>query len=211
MKDALYFVQVAIEAVLGAVGVRLYEEPPYAVVASLAPQVEVRRYAPRLAAEVEVAGTDTQPARDEAFQFLFRYIAGANRAEEAATKIAMTVPVEVAPAARIAMTVPVETAAAPGAVRMRFFLPATFTAADAPVPQDSRVRLVEVPEETLAVLRFGGRADLADESARQRELLEALDGTDWRAAGTPFAYYYDSPFTIPFLRRNEAAVRVEAR
>ncbi len=35
MKDAFYFVQVAIEAVLGAVGIRLYEEPSYAVVVSL--------------------------------------------------------------------------------------------------------------------------------------------------------------------------------
>lgn len=211
MKDALYFVQVAIEAVLGAVGIRLYEEPAYAVVASLAPQVEVRRYAPRLAAEIEVAGIEGQPARDEAFQFLFRYIAGANRAADAPARIAMTVPVEVAPAARIAMTVPVETATAAGTMRMRFFLPTAFSAADAPVPQDPRVRLVEVPEETLAVLRFGGRADLDEEATRQRELLQSLDGTDWRAAGAPFAYYYDSPFTIPFLRRNEAAVRVEAR
>lgn len=213
MKDALYFLQVALEAVFGTVGIRLYEEPPHAVVATLAPQVEVRRYAPRLAAEVEVdaAGADGRAARDAAFQLLFRYIAGANRAADGPAKVAMTVPVEVAPAARIAMTVPVETASAPGTVRMRFFLPAAFSATDAPVPEDPRVRLVEVPSETLGVLRFGGHANLEDEAARQRELLAALETSDWRATGTPFAYYYDSPFTIPFLRRNEAAVRVEPR
>lgn len=218
MKDALYFVQLALESMLGVAGIRLYEEPAYTVVAALAPQAEVRRYAPRLAAEVEVdvpeeAARDSDRAgRDEAFRLLFRYIAGANRAGEAPGKIAMTMPVETASAPeRIAMTAPVETRSGAGRVRMRFFLPASFSRADAPVPQDARVRLVDVPAETLAVLRFSGGLDLREEARRQAELLEALASSGWRARGTPIAYYYDAPFTIPFLRRNEVAVPVEAR
>lgn len=218
MKDALYFAQLALESVLGVAGIRLYEEPAYAVLATLAPQVEVRRYAPRLAAEVEVdvpedaARENDRAGRDEAFRLLFRYIAGANRAGDAPGRIAMTMPVETAQAsARIAMTAPVETRVGAGRVRMRFFLPASFTRADAPVPQDPRVRLVDMPAETLAVLRFSGSLDLREEARRQAELLETLAATGWQARGTPIAYYYDAPFTIPFLRRNEVAVPVDAR
>ncbi len=120
-------------------GVRIYEEPRYAAVAALSDGVEVRRHAPRLAAESEVAGDDVE-ARSSAFRILFASIAGANAGAE-----------------NIAMTAPVETAPGPGGVRMRFFLPARFTAATAPRPTDSRVHLILVPEETMAVLRFSGR------------------------------------------------------
>jgi hypothetical protein len=74
-----------------------------------------------------------------AFRILFAYIGGANAG---ADKIAMTAPVETAPGAR--------------GIRMRFFLPARYTASTAPRPTDGRVRLVPVPEETIAVLRFTG-------------------------------------------------------
>ena len=211
MKDFAYFLQLAIESVLGVAGIRLYEEPPYAVLATHGAGIEIRRYEPRLAAEVEVPGADGQAGRDEAFRLFFRYIAGANRVAGEPEKVAMTTPVEIAPRGeRVAMTVPVQAPSA-DAVRMRFFLPASYTAATAPVPEDARVRVTEVPAETLAVLRFSGRAGEDEMARRQRELVAGLQDGGWRVAGAPFGYYYDAPFTIPFLRRNEAAVPVEAR
>jgi hypothetical protein len=33
----------------------------------------------------------------------------------------------------------------------------------------------------------------------------------WRPVGTPAILGYDPPFTLPFLRRSEVAVRVAAR
>jgi len=42
--------------------------------------------------------------------------------------------------------------------------------------------------------------------------LAALQSTRWRPSGTPVAWFYDPPWTIPALRRNEVAVPVaEAR
>jgi hypothetical protein len=107
------------------------------------------------------------------------------------------------------MTVPVQTDRSDGAVRMRFFLPASLTAKTAPKPDDDRVKIVTVPEETIATLRFTwtGR-DLAE---RQKQLIAALDVTRWQPTGAPYGLFYDAPFTIPFLRRNEAAVTVAAR
>jgi hypothetical protein len=207
MRDVLYYLQLSLEAAVGIFGIRSYEEPRYAVVAAVG-AVEIRHYAPRLAVEVELAGADGVP-RDDAFRVLFRYIAGANAGAE---KIAMTTPVAVAPRGeKVAMTVPVATQTDGSRLRMQFFLPARFTADTAPRPIDPRVRLVPIQEQTLAVLRFSGRGTEAALAERKAELLRGLAGSGWSAQGEPSALFYDAPFTLPFLRRNEVAVPVVPR
>ena len=47
-----YYGVLALEAVVGVVGIRLYEEPQFDIVGSLRNGIEIRRYGPRLAAEV---------------------------------------------------------------------------------------------------------------------------------------------------------------
>ena len=208
LRDLGYYAQLLLESVVGVVGVRLYEEPRYAVVAECPNGVEIRRYAPRLAAQVEMPGGGAQ-ARDDAFRILFRYIAGANAGTE---KIAMTVPVATNPGAeKVDMTAPVATVQGEDGLRMQFFLPARFTAQTAPRPADERVRIVPVPEETVAVLRFSGSGPAEELGNRSAALLDALAATPWRSAGDVTILFYDAPFTLPFLRRNEAAVRVDPR
>jgi hypothetical protein len=142
LRNVFYYAQLVLESAPGVFGVRIYEEPRYAVLAALRERVAIRRYAPRLAAQTEVAGTAVE-ARNAAFRILLAYIAGGNVVGE---KIAMTTPVGSAPDA--------------GGVRMRFFLPARYTATTAPRPTDAQVRLVPIPDETMGILRFSGsRAD----------------------------------------------------
>ncbi len=203
-----YYAALALESAVGVFGIRLYEEPRYAVIDRVGDRVEIRRYAPRLAAQVEAPAAG-EAGRGEAFRLLFAYIAGANRGAPDDNKIAMTAPVELREAERIAMTVPVQTGEADGVVRMRFFLPTSFTRETAPEPTDTRVTLVTAPEETVAALRFSGTG--GELKARQNELIAALANSRWQAAGAPYALFYDAPFTLPFLRRNEAAVAVGAR
>lgn len=190
------------------VGIRSgYEQPAYTVIGKIREKVEIRRYDSRLAAETTVEASDAEVGRNAAFELLFDYISGANRGS---SKVAMTAPVEVATGAEdIAMTVPVETVAdESGRYTMRFFLPSSYTATTAPEPTDPRVQIVEVPEATLAVLRFSGSRDAEAVDTRKAELIEALDNSDWRLAGRPTALFYDPPWTLPFLRRNEVAVAV---
>jgi hypothetical protein len=193
------------------VGIRSgYEQPAYEVADRVEPGVEIRRYGPRLAAEATVEAADAEAGRNAAFRLLAGYIFGANRAKG---EIAMTAPVEVQSGSRkIAMTSPVETASTGGGrYTMRFFLPAQLTLATAPEPTDSRVRLLEVPGQTLAVLRFTGSRGDERVAAQSGALLRALGGSAWQPAGEPFAFFYDPPWTLPFLRRNEVAVAVTRR
>jgi hypothetical protein len=201
-----YFGALALESVLGVFGVRLYEEPRYKVIDRVADRVEIRRYRPRVAAEVQLAIAG-EAGSNEAFKLLFAYIAGANRASASGkSKIAMTVPVEVREKALVAMTVPVQTSETNGTTMMRFFLPAKYSRDNAPEPTDARVHLVTAPGEMVAIMRFSGSGD--DFAERQTELIEKLRGSRWRPSGEPYTLYYDAPFTLPFLRRNEAAVVV---
>lgn len=206
-ETVAYYLTLGVESAVGFFGIRLYEEPHYTVLERVGHAVEIRRYAPRLAAEVAVT-TPGEAGQSQAFRLLFEYIAGANRGAPSENRISMTTPVEAREPQRIAMTTGVQVRDS-GGVRMRFFLPVALTRHSAPEPTNPAVQIVEVPEETIATLRFSGAG--RDMPERQAALLAALAGSHWQAVGDPHALFYDAPFTLPFVRRNEAAVAVASR
>lgn len=196
---------VALLSACSVVGIRSgTEQPAYEVVASLADDLEIRRYGPRIAAETELDGDESE-ARNQAFRTLAGYIFGGNHSRGT---VAMTAPVETGRSQSIAMTAPVERGDADGRRTMRFFMPASYRMETLPAPDDDRVRLVEVPGQTLAVLRFTGSRDAEAIARRQEELLARLGGTGWLPQGAPSSFLYDPPWTLPFLRRNEAVIAV---
>lgn len=194
------------------IGVRDGTEEPRFEVIDRAGAVEIRRYGPRLAAETTVAAESETAARSEGFRRLAGYIFGGN---EGARKIAMTAPVAQAPSARsperIAMTAPVGAARGPEGWTIRFFMPAAYTRETLPVPKDERVAIVEAPAETVAVLRYAGVPSATAAAEHRAALLAALAATRWQATGEPFDWFYDPPWTLPPLRRNEAVVPVAPR
>ncbi len=190
-------------------GIRTVHEPPYVVERTVGP-VQLRRYGPRVAAETTVEGDEIR-ARGVGFERLAGYIFGGNGGKRS---IAMTAPVAEAAATptggqSIAMTAPVSQArTGAGQWRISFFMPARYTIATLPTPNDPTVRLVSIPPETVAVLRYAGtptKAAVRDAGAR---LLRSLAGTELHPEGAPFDWFYDPPWTIPALRRNEAVVRI---
>ena len=85
-----YYTVLVVESVLGVVGLRLYEEPAYTVLDRPAEAIEIRRYAPRLAAEVDLERNGN--ADSQAFTLLFNYNAGANRgASGESERVAMAI------------------------------------------------------------------------------------------------------------------------
>lgn len=201
--------------VLGAcsvIGVRSgTEEPPFTVVGRVGP-VEIRQYGPRWAAETAVVGEPIK-ARSEGFSRLARYIFGGNAG---GGKIAMTAPVAQAPGAetpgeRIAMTAPVTQAAGGEGSTIRFFMPADRTRDTLPAPNDPKIVLVEVPGATMAVLRFSGTTRPDAVATQRAALLAALAGSAWQPTGAVEDWFYDPPWTLPPLRRNEVVVPVTAR
>ncbi|MBK3395811.1 MULTISPECIES: heme-binding protein [Methylobacterium] len=202
MDKLAYYAVTLFESVLGVVGIRtFYDQPRYAVVERLDRGVEIRAYEARVAVETDARGQGGGQGDGEAFGRLFRYITGANRAGD---RIAMTAPVETG-GRRIAMTVPVEQGTGG---TMRFFLPHAVADAGAPEPTEAGVRLVRVPPERIAALRFSGRITPEARVEQERILTGVLASAGKATAAAPFFMGYDPPFAIPFLRRNEVAVRL---
>ena len=63
----------------------------------------------------------------------------------------------------------------------------------------------------LVALSGDGRWSTASQAVAKHEqaLDAALAGSSWRASGEAVTWYYDPPWTLPFLRRNEVARPVE--
>lgn len=92
---------------------------------------------------------------------------------------------------------------------IRFFMPAKWTREKLPAPNDDEVRLVNVPPETVAVLRFGGDRSPKAVAARTAELQKVLRDKGIKPTGEAVAWFYDPPWTPPLRRRNEIAIPVD--
>ncbi|MBX7138872.1 MAG: heme-binding protein [Oligoflexia bacterium] len=181
-----------------------YEQLDYAVIDKVG-DAEVRQYPPRVVAEVS-----NMKDKNEAFMALFRYISGQNSSK---VKVAMTTPVQVhRESTKVAMTAPVETSnSSEGGLTMRFFLPRTLSIDSAPEPKDPRIKITSLPEETYAALTYSGSNSDARFESKSTQLVESLAASKWQPVSPASFLGYDPPFAIPFLRRNEAVVRVKSR
>lgn len=155
--------------------------------------IEIRKYSSLILARVEGLG-------DSGFGILFSYISGNNQQR---TKVSMTAPV--VSEQKIPLTTPVisETGS------LAFILPEDYTIDNTPVPLDEQVKILQVPERNVAVLRFSGRWSDSIFKKKGEKLLDALEKAGIQAIGQVFFMRYDRPYMPWFMRRNEAAVEVK--
>ena len=179
------------------------EEPTYSVVQKTE-QFEVRQYEPYLVAEVVVPGPVSE-AGSQGFSLLGGYIFGKNKGER---KLEMTAPVTqttIDPPApvKLEMTAPVTQAATPSGFLVQFVMPKGYTLTTLPEPLDARVKLREVPANRVAVIRFSGSWSQSLYEEKLQTLRGALAAAGMATVGEPVSSRYNSPFSLPFLRRNE--------
>ena len=178
------------------------DEPAYTTIQTT-DVFEVRQYAPYLVAEVVVPGPVNE-AGNQGFSLLGGYIFGKNKGER---KLEMTAPVtqqaqQPAPI-KLEMTAPVTQAATPGGFLVQFVMPKGYTLATLPEPLDARVKLREVPASRMAVIRFSGSWSQNTYAEQLQKLRTALAAAGMATQGEPVSSRYNSPFSLPFLRRNE--------
>ena len=147
---------------------------------------EIRKYSDRLAVETITSG------RDSNFRKLFNYISGRNDSKE-----------------KIKMTTPVTQVEKNGDMSMQFYLPSKFNSENTPNPSRKDVKIVNIEGGYYAVLRYSGRA--SDRNfLKHKEILEnELQKNSISIISPPIRATYDSPFTLPMNRRNEAMFKVE--
>jgi hypothetical protein len=204
-----YFIGKIVSAViliLGATNVMAAEEAPYTLVEK-DNTFEIRNYAPHILAETVVEGT-LEEAGNIAFNRLFRYISGDNKSRD---RVAMTVPVSQQPTGeKIKMTAPVGQQAVPQGWTVSFMMPATYTLATLPQPNNSEVSLRQVSARQMAVVRYSGFWSEKAYLQNKVELESWIVQKGLTIDGDPVWARYNPPFTPWFLRRNEILIPVRA-
>jgi hypothetical protein len=178
-------------------------EPPFTSVFKQ-DDFEIRDYATQVVAEVTVTSNNREPAND-GFRPLAGYIFGGNAPR---AKIAMTAPVTRQQGTQIAMTAPVTRQAAGASWKVRFIMPAGSTLESMPRPNNPDVVLIEEPGKRYAIVRFSGLGGQAVLDRKTEELRAFMTGRNLTPIGTPVIAFYDPPFTLPFMRRNEVWLEI---
>ena len=182
------------------------EQPSYSVVESWG-DIELRDYPQLIAAEVEVPGERKQ-AINAGFRMIADYIFGNNAPRQ---KIAMTAPVTQQAGEKIAMTAPVSQQAVGSMWKVRFIMPSSYTLDTLPTPNNPDVKLIRVPAERVAVIRYSGSATEDSISRHRKLLLERIAQQGLTVNGEPTMAFYNPPWTLPFLRRNEILAKVSVQ
>lgn len=177
-----------------------YETPAYSVEETDG-VVEIRTYPSHIAAEVTVTG-NRNAAINTGFRLLAGYIFGGN---ESSAKVAMTTPVTQVPAEKIAMTTPVTQTGSDQGWTVRFMMPANYTLETLPKPKDARIRFVTTDPVRMVVLRFSGLPRTAALEQRSVELRIWAKARGLTLEGAAQFMFYDSPFRLPWKRRNEVS------
>ena len=149
---------------------------------------EIRKYSDRLA--IETLSTN----QNSGFRKLFNYISGNNQKNE-----------------EIKMTTPVTQVKKNGNMTMQFYLPSKFNKENVPDPATSEVKVLDIKGGYYAVIKYSGMA--SDKNfIKHKNILEGeLKKNNILILGPPIKATYNSPFTLPMLRRNEAMFEIDIK
>ena len=95
-----------------------------------------------------------------------------------------------------------------GTFVVSFAMPAGFSVDTLPRTKDTRVRLREEPGRLMAALRCSGGWGESRYRQHEARLLQAVRGAGFTPIGEPINARCNSPFSLPFLRRNEVLIEV---
>ena len=160
-----------------------YEEANYEVVKENK-EYEIRKYSDRLVVE-------TNSTEGNGFRKLFNYISGNNEKNQ-----------------EIKMTVPVTREIKNGNMTMQFYLPSKFNKDNAPKPSNSEIKVLTIEGGYYAAIKYSGRS--SDKNfLKNKDILEKeLKQDNITIISPPIRASYNSPFTLPMLKRNEVMYRI---
>ena len=164
-----------------------YEEANYEVVKKNE-IYEIRKYSDRLAIETDISN------QGSSFRKLFNYISGNNEDNE-----------------EIKMTTPVTQVEKKGSMTMQFYLPSRFNKDDIPNPSNSDVKILNVKGGYYAAITYSGRASDKNFTKHKNILENELIKKNISILSPPIKATYNSPFTLPLLRRNEAMFEINIK
>jgi DNA gyrase inhibitor GyrI len=161
-----------------------YEEANYEII-SENKNYEIRKYFDRLVIE-------TDSTEGNGFRKLFNYISGNNEEKK-----------------EIKMTVPVTQENKDGNMKMQFYLPSKFNKDNTPKPSNPEIKVLNIEGGYYAVIKYSGRSSDKNFIKNKNILEKELKKDDIVILSPPIRASYNSPFTLPMLKRNEVMFRID--
>ena len=147
---------------------------------------EIRKYPDRLVVETETS------EQNNGFKRLFKYISGNNKDKK-----------------EIKMTTPVTQTEKNGNMTMQFYIPTEFNENNVPNPNNSEVKVLNIKGGLYAAIVYSGRASDSNYNKHKNILEDQLKKDKISIISKPIRATYNSPFTLPMLRRNEVIFKIE--
>ena len=161
--------------------------------------IEIRQYPPLIIAEVKTAGS-RQASISDGFRILADFIFGNNEGEK---QLSMNGPITQQEGIKIAMTAPVQQEKTDAEWAISFIMPSKFSIDTIPNPINDRIKIIQIPPKRYAVVTFSGRSTEENLTTHTNELEKYINGSNYSKAGNAKYAFYNPPWTLPFLRRNE--------
>ena len=179
------------------------EKPEYQVVQS-EQNIEIRQYMPMIIAEVNVAG-DRENASRKGFQLLADYIFGNNTVQKV---ISMTAPVQQKKNQKISMTAPVQQQLSEKSWQISFVMPSEHNLDTLPIPNNKRVQLKKISAKKFIVIKFSGTSSKKNITEHENQLIKYVREKQINITESPKYAFYNTPWTLPILRRNEVMFEI---
>jgi len=179
------------------------EKPDYKVIQTER-NIEIRQYEPMIIAEVEVDGKREDAIR-EGFRLIADYIFGNNTVQR---DIAMTAPVQQQESQKIAMTAPVQQQSTGRSWQISFVMPSKYSMETLPEPKNDRVRLKEIMTKKFVVIKFSGTNSNENVTEHENQLMKYIEANQIKIIDSPKYAFYNAPWTLPFMRRNEVMIEI---
>lgn len=167
------------------------EISPYKIIEKISDNIEIRQYEKIILATSNI---DKDEDGNSAFRSLFKFISGENNQEQ-----------------EIKMTAPVFREEIDGKMNMSFVMPAKFNEKNLPKPNNPNVKINLIKNEQFIVIRFSGFASDSNFAENQEILEKTIQEQRLKVDLTkPIRAYYNRPWTLPFLKRNELLFRIKS-
>ena len=165
-------------------------QPKYRLIKS-DDKIEIREYPELIVAEVTISG-ERYASINDGFRILAGYIFGNNQRNQ-----------------KIAMTAPVEQEKSKDGWIIRFIMPAEFEISTLPAPINHAVKFSIIKSKKYIAIRFRGFNSDDNLQHHTNILLEYIKKNNIKTVGSPIMAFYNPPWILPFLRRNEIIIELE--
>jgi hypothetical protein len=164
-----------------------YESPNYEVIKK-ENNFELRRYEAFSTSAVIEANLSGRSG----FGLLFGYISGKNKKQE-----------------KMSMTIPVMNEYSNNTMTMEFVIPKKYHTNDIPMPSIPEIEIKHYPEQDIAAFRFSGLVNEKKVAKNIDKLSQWIKEINLEAETYYHLARYNSPITLPFLRKNEILIKIK--